>query len=93
MEDTATISKVRVRFPGVKTTLNKLAVRLELAWHVLRELDSIKSMAEAVERRERREIRKMKGEHKTEDRMMAVIIVVSMPSSVGEGGPGFPIRS
>jgi hypothetical protein len=80
MEDTATISKVSVRFPGVKTTLNKLAVRLELAWHVLRELDSIKSMAAAVERRERREVRKTKGEHSTEDRMMAVIIALLMPS-------------
>jgi hypothetical protein len=50
-------------------------VRLELAWHILRELDSINLMAEALERRERSEARKTKGESNTEHRMMELFIV------------------
>ena len=64
-----------VELLGVKTTLNKLAVKLELAWQALRDCDSINRTAEAPERRERRVVRKTKGESNIEDRMMAVCVV------------------
>jgi len=60
-----------VLLSGVKTTLNKLAVKLELSWQVLRDLDSINRMAEAPESRERKDVTKTKGESNNEDRMMA----------------------
>ena len=51
-------------------TSNKLAVKLELAWHELSDLDSIKRMAEAPLRKERRVVNKTKGDN-MEVRMMA----------------------
>jgi len=71
IEETPTTSKVRVLLFGVKTTLKRLAVKLELSWQVFRDLDSINLTAEAPERRERRERVKMKGESNIEDRMLA----------------------
>jgi len=47
---------------GVKTTLNRLAVKLELAWQALSDFDSINLVAEALERRDRRDVKKTKGE-------------------------------
>ena len=55
---------------GVKTTSNKLAVKLELSWHALSDFDSINRMADALDRKERREVKKTKGEN-SEDLMMA----------------------
>ena len=66
---------------GVKTTLNKLAVKLELSWHALRDFDSINRMAEAPERKDRRDVKKTKDEN-NEDLMMA-ILCRGMPSRRG----------
>lgn len=74
------MSKVMVKLSGVKTTLNNLAVRLELSWHVLRDFDSINRMAEVGARRERKERRRKRGEKKPDDFMMPVFIVLQMPS-------------
>ncbi len=63
-----------VRLFGVKTTLNKLAVKLELSWQAFREFDSINLMACVPERRERRDKKKTKGDT-VEDLMIAVGIV------------------
>jgi hypothetical protein len=76
MEETPTISKVSVKLSGVKTTLNKLAVKLELAWQVFRDLVSINRMAEALERKERRDVRKTKGERNIEFLMAAVVLLM-----------------
>ena len=73
IEDTPTTSKVIVLLLGVKTTLNKLAVKLEFCWHALREFDSINRTAEAPERRERSVVKKTNGESNIEDRMMAFV--------------------
>ena len=54
MEETPTTSKVSVKLSGVKTTLKRLAVKLELSWHALRDFDSINRIAEAPDRREGR---------------------------------------
>jgi len=98
----AEISKVSVKLSGVKTTLNKLAVRPEFSWHVLRDFDSINRTAEALERRERREVRKTKGERSIGDLMLPpVYCIVSYCSDgcrqgvdVGRDAiPGQPIRS
>jgi hypothetical protein len=68
---------------GVKTTLNKLAVKLELSWQAFRELDSISLMACVPERRERSEKKKMRGEN-VEDLMVAVYVVTD--AVAGRGG-------
>jgi hypothetical protein len=47
---------------------------------VLRDEDSINRTADAGDRRERRERRASKGESNTEERMLAVFIVLRMPS-------------
>ena len=65
--------KVSVLLLSVKTTLNRLAVKLELSWQVFKDFDSINLTAEAPERREKREREKIKGESNIEDRMMAVM--------------------
>lgn len=46
MVDTACALKVMVALSGVKTTLNKLAVKFDLSWHVLRDDDSINLVAD-----------------------------------------------
>jgi hypothetical protein len=79
MEETPTISNVSVKLFGVKTTLNRLAVKLELSWQVLRDFDSINRIAEAPENSERRDVRNTKGESINEDLMM-VIVSRKMPS-------------
>jgi hypothetical protein len=53
---------VTVRFAGVKTTLNKLAVKLELSWHVLRDEVSISCSAETPEKRARTAVKTIHGE-------------------------------
>jgi hypothetical protein len=73
MEETPTTSKVSVKLSGVKTTLKRLAVKLELSWHALRDFDSINRVAEVPERRERKGVSKTKGESIIEDRMMAFV--------------------
>ena len=55
--------KVIVLLSGVKTTSNKLAVKLELSWQELRDLDSINRMAEAPERRVRSVVTKTNGDN------------------------------
>lgn len=50
---------------GVKTTLNRLAVKLEFFWHGLSDLDSIKRspiFASAVERRENMDRKVTRGD-------------------------------
>ncbi len=47
MEDTPTTSKVNVRLSGVKTTLKRVAVKLEFSWQGLRDLDSMSLVAQA----------------------------------------------
>ena len=74
IEDTPMTSKVIVLLLCVKTTLNKLAVKLEFCWQALREFDSInRTAAEAPERRERSVVKKTNGESNIEDRMMAFV--------------------
>ncbi len=73
MEETPTTSKVSVKLLGVKTTLKRLAVKLELSWHVLRDFDSINRVAEAPERMERRDVSKTRGESNIENCMMAFV--------------------
>jgi hypothetical protein len=73
MEETPTTSKVSVKLSGVKTTLKRLAVKLELSWHALRDFDSINRTAEVPERRERKDVSKTKGENNIEGRMMAFV--------------------
>tara|TARA_R110002060_G_scaffold25879_1_gene35412 strand:- start:510 stop:743 length:234 start_codon:yes stop_codon:yes gene_type:complete len=73
IDETPTTSNVRVLLFGVKTTLKRLAVKLELSWQVLRDFDSINLTAEAPEKRERIERIEMKGESNIEDRMIASI--------------------
>jgi hypothetical protein len=68
MEETPTMSKVKVLLSGVKMTSNKLAVKLELLWQELSDFDSIKRMAEAPDRNVRRAVTKTKGDS-IEDRM------------------------
>jgi hypothetical protein len=46
---------------GVKTTLNRLAVKLESSWHVFRELDESMGSAEVMEGRAAREERRRSG--------------------------------
>jgi hypothetical protein len=77
MEETAVILKSSFPLSGVKRTLNKLAVRLELSWQVLRDLDSINLVPDAHDRRERREVRRARG---AKVRMMAVFVDLGMPS-------------
>jgi hypothetical protein len=72
IEDTPTISNVIVLLLGVKTTLNKLAVKLELSWQVLRDFDSINLMAETPDRREEKESKVTTGDN-IESLMMAVV--------------------
>jgi hypothetical protein len=55
---------------GVKTTLNKLAVKLELSWQALREFDSINLMADTLEKKDRRAVKMTRGED-NEDLIMA----------------------
>lgn len=57
---------------GVKTTLNKLAVKLELSWQVFRDFDSINLMAETPERREDKERRVKMGDN-IENLMMEIV--------------------
>jgi hypothetical protein len=71
MEETPTISKVRVRLLGVNTTLKRLAVKLELSWHVLRDFDSINRVPETPGRRDRKDVTKTRGDN-IEYRMMAI---------------------
>jgi hypothetical protein len=66
---------------GVNTTLNKLAVKLELSWHALRDFDSINRTADALEKEDSREVKMTKGEN-NEDLMMA-ILYRGMPSRRG----------
>lgn len=73
IDETPTTSKVTVKFLGVNTTLNKLAVKLELSWHVFKDFDSISWMAETPESVESSERVKMKGESSMEDRMIASV--------------------
>jgi hypothetical protein len=73
MEETPTISNARLLLLGVKETLNKLAVKLELPWHVLRDFDSINRRADGPERRERRDIKTVKGGSNVEDRTIACL--------------------
>jgi hypothetical protein len=73
MEETPTTSKVSVKLSGVKTTLKRLAVKLELSWHALRDFDSINRMAEVPERRERKDVSRTKGESDIEDRMVVFV--------------------
>jgi len=47
IDDTPTISRASDLLSGVKTTLNRVAVRFELSWHGLSDLDSMSRMAEA----------------------------------------------
>jgi hypothetical protein len=68
---------------GVKTTLNKLAVKLELSWQAFREFDSINLTACVPERRERREKKKTRGES-VEDLMVAACVVTE--AVAGRGG-------
>jgi len=53
--------------------LKRLAVKLELSWHALRDFDSINRMAEVPERRERKDVSRTKGESDIEDRMMVFV--------------------
>jgi hypothetical protein len=55
---------------GVRTTLNKLAVKLELSWHVLRDEDFRSFSAEAYWTRENMETRAIIGDSNMR-RMMA----------------------
>lgn len=48
MVDTPTISKARERLEGVKTTLKRVAEKLELLWQVLSEDDWIRRSADAM---------------------------------------------
>lgn len=66
------MSKVRVLLLGVKTTLNRLAVKEELSWQVFRDLDSINRVAETLEKRERSVVRMTKGEDNIEDIIVRV---------------------
>jgi hypothetical protein len=59
IEETPTTSNARDLFWGVKTTLNRDAVKFELSWHGLSDFDSINriadengSMARRIARRE-----------------------------------------
>ena len=71
------MSNVRVLLLGVKTTLNRLAVKEELSWQVLRDLDSINRVAETLERRERSVVRMTNGEDNIEDLIVRVCVVES----------------
>lgn len=63
---------------GVKTTLNKLAVKLELSWQVLRDFDSINLMAETPESKEDKERRVVTGDNI--ENLMMVVVYRRMPS-------------
>lgn len=52
IEDTPTTSKARLLLSGVKATLNKVAVKLELAWQGFSDFDSINRSADAKGERE-----------------------------------------
>lgn len=71
-DETPTISNDTVLLLGVKTTLNKLAVKLELSWHVFREEDLSSLSAEAYWVRERMEVIAIIGDS-SERRMMAIV--------------------
>jgi hypothetical protein len=57
---------------GVKTTLKRLAVKLELSWHVFNDFDSINFSPETVEVIERRVVRKTNGDSE-ESRILATV--------------------
>jgi hypothetical protein len=71
-DETPTISNDTVWLSGVKTTLNKLAVKLELSWQVLREEDLSSFSAEAYWAKERMDMMAITGDS-SERRMMAII--------------------
>lgn len=71
-DETPTISNDTVWLSGVKTTLNKLAVKLELPWHVLREEDLSNFSAEACWAKERMEVMAIIGDS-SERRMMVTV--------------------
>lgn len=57
MEETPTTSNAMVLLSGVKMTLNKVAVKLELSWQGLRDFDSIRFMADVREERARKVVK------------------------------------
>ena len=72
-------SKARVLLLGVKMTLKRLAVKLELSTQVLREEDWMRrSVAAAVEMRESIEVDATKGES-VEKRMMGDYVGIDGP--------------
>lgn len=76
---------------GVKTTLNKLAVKLELSWQVLRDFDSINLMAETPDRREEKESKVTTGDNV--ENLMIVNVCRRMPSRRDRSScsvPGLP---
>ena len=57
---------------GKKTTLNKLAVKLELSWQVLRDFDSINRVADVLESSDKKVVNKTNGVD-IEVLMMAIV--------------------
>jgi hypothetical protein len=78
MDDTATMLTAAEPLDGVKTTLNRLAVKLESSWHVLSELDeSICWSADAGERMAAREERRRSG-FPSEKRILGDVLFVNL---------------
>lgn len=50
IDETPTTSNASVLLSGVKTTLNSVAVKLELSWQGFRDLDSINLVADTIGR-------------------------------------------
>ena len=72
IDETPTISNVTVLLSGVNSTLNKLAVKLELSWHVFKEEDLSSLSAEAYSAKERMEMMAIIGDS-SERCMMAIV--------------------
>jgi len=70
--ETPTISNDMVWLLGVNSTLNKLAVKLELSWHVFKEEDLSSCSAEAYWAKERMEVMAITGD--SSERNMMVIV-------------------
>jgi len=71
-------------------TSNKLAVKLELSWQELSDLDSIKRIAEAPDRKVRRVVTRTKGDN-VEDRMMGKYVSTKAVAAMMNSLVAFPV--
>lgn len=70
IDETPTTSNAKVLLSGVKMTLNRVAVKLELSWQGLRDFDSIKFMADVKGERVSKVVRRVGKAVEDDERRM-----------------------